>query len=261
MRRTGRLALAILLLGAPVSLQAQPPASQTQQIPPDALTPNAEAQALFEMLRAQPATGDFLAGMTAEETAPVDTIIADQFRRGETVADWQSRGVNLQAVIAALPGGPDAHMSEGTGPFGPYRVYPGDPPIESLIPREWFLVGRHGERRDGGSMGVQIARISPKVIMVTRGGGEEVGNASCSLHMQTFLYADPAVSASEMDQIAVVMTMRMLPEFDRQPICTIAEENGQGVYLVRNFDREGRRIVGQDASNVSFRIVPRAPYR
>jgi hypothetical protein len=198
--------------------------------------------------------------MTAQETAPVDTIIAEQFRRGETVADWQRQGVNMQAVLAALPGGADAHMSEGVGDFGPYRVYPGDPPIESLIPREWFLVARHGERRDGGTIGIQIARISPKLIMVARVGGEELGNASCTLHMQTFLYADPAVSASEMDQIALVMTMRMLPEFDRQSFCTIAEEREPGVYLVRNFDREGRRIVGQDANGLSFRIVPRASY-
>jgi hypothetical protein len=249
-----------LLLGTPVGLCAQSPASAPAPTPPEALLPNPEARAFFEALRAQPATGDFLAGMTAEETAPVDTIIAEQFRRGETVADWQRLGVKIQAVLAALPGGANAHMSEGAGEFGPYRVYPGDPPIESLIPREWFLVARHGERRDGGTIGIQIGHISPKVIMITRVGAEELGNASCTLHMQTFLYADPAVSASEMDQIALVMTMRALPVFDRQPFCSIAEERGPGLYLVRNFDREGRRIVGQDANGLSFRIVPRAPY-
>jgi hypothetical protein len=261
MGRLGRVGLAILLLGGFSSLQAQPSDSPHPQIPPDVLVPNAEAQAFFEVLRGQPLTRDLLAGLTAEQAAPVDTIIADMFRRGETVANWQRQGVNMRAILSALPGGADAHMSEATGRFGLSRVYPGDPPVETLIPRDWFLVGRYGERGDGGVVGIQIGRISPKVIMVARVGAEELGNASCTLHMQTFLYADPTVPASEMDTVATTMTMRMLPEFDRQPFCGIAEQSGPGVYLTRYFDREGRRLPAQDANSPSFRIVPRAPFR
>lgn len=257
-------ALVALLLAAPAAAHIQPPTTQAQPeptIPPEVLAPNAEAQAVFETLREHPATTDFMAGLTPEQAAPVDAIIAGMFTRGETVPDWQHHGVNIQAVLAALPGGPNAYMSEATGQFGPYRVYPGDPSVESLIPQDWFLIGRHGDRRDGGAIGIQVGRISPKVIMVMRVGAEELGNASCTLHMQTFLYADPAVSASEMDTIAVAMTMRMLPELDRQLFCVVAEANGPGIYLIRNFDREGRRMIGQDASDLSFRIVPRAPFR
>ena len=251
------LALA-LLLAAPAPAFGQ--VSDTQAIPSEVLAPNAEAQEVFEALRQQPATGDLLAGLTTEQTAPVDAIISELFRRGETVADWQRQGVNMRAVLAALPGGTGAHMSEATTEFGPYRVYPSDLPVESLVPRDWFLIGRHGERREGGTVGIQIGRISPKVILVSRVGFEEIGNASCTLHSQTLLYADPTVTASEMDQIAVVMTMRALPAMDRQPFCVVAEESGPGVYRPRHFDREGRRLVGQDESGMRFRILPRAPY-
>jgi hypothetical protein len=166
----------------------------------------------------------------------------------------------MQAVLAALPGGADAHMSESTTEFGPYRVYPGDPPIGALVPHNWFLVGRHGERRDGGTISIHIGRISPKIALVSRIGAEQVGNASCTLHTQTFLYADPAVPASQMDQIAVVLTMRSLPLLDRQPSCIVAEESGAGLYRPRHFDREGRRLIEQDENGLPFRIVPRAPY-
>jgi len=98
-----RLALAALALAAPAAASAQAP--ETQAIPPQVLTPNADAQALFETLRQQPATGDLLAGMTAEQTAPIDALNAELFRRGETVADWQRQGVNMRTVLAALPGG------------------------------------------------------------------------------------------------------------------------------------------------------------
>jgi len=151
-------------------------------------------------------------------------------------------------------------MTEATSPFGPYRVYPGDLPIESVVSRDWFLVGRHGERREGGTISIQIGRMSPKLILVTRVGEEELGNASCTLHLQTFLYADPALPASEMDQIALIMTLRLLPQLDRQPACIVSEETGPGLYRPRHYDREGRRLVGQDENGMPFRIVPRAPF-
>lgn len=258
MKLVHRLALAVLVLAAPAAAFSE--ASDIQPIPPEVLAPNAEAQALIEALRQQPATGDLLAGLPAAQTAPMDAIITEMLRRGETVADWQRQGVNMQAVLASLPGGAGAHMTEGTAEFGPYRVYPGDLSVESLVPRDWFLIGRHGERRDGGTISIHIGRLSPKIILVARSGAEELGNASCILHNQTFIYADPTVPASQMDQVAVAMTLRLLPALDREPSCTIAEESGTGEYRPRHFDREGRRLVGQDANSMPFRIVPRAPY-
>jgi hypothetical protein len=84
LNRFRRLALAALVLAAPAAASAQAPDSQA--IPPDAFAPDAQAQALFETLRQQPVTGDLLAGLSAEQTAPIDNIVATIFRRGETVA-------------------------------------------------------------------------------------------------------------------------------------------------------------------------------
>ena len=253
-------ALAALLLAAPAAAPGQPPASGTQDIPAEVLAPNAEMEAIFESLRERPATGDTLAGITPEQAAPMDAIIAPLFMRGETVADWQNQGVNVRALIAGRPGGATAQMFVGTAPFGPYRIYPGDAPIDSLIPAQWVLIGRHGERREGGVMQVEIARISPKVIMIERVGLEELGNATCRLHGQSLFYADPAMPASEMDLIALVMSLRLLPEMHRQALCAVLEERAPGAYGSRYFDRSGRRVPQLDTQSVTLRLAPRAPF-
>ncbi len=260
MKRIRRLALVISLLTATAGASGQAPEA-AQPIPPEVLAPSAEAQAQVEALRANPATGDLLAGLPAEQTAPMDTIIAELFRRGEAVADWQRRGVNIHAMLATLPGGASAHMTESMSQFGPIRAYLGDPHVESLIPGNWFLVARYGERREGGVIQTFVARLSPKIIMVARSGIEALGNANCPLHTQTMFYADPAVPASQMDIVAIVLTLRTLPRYDRERACSVIEENSPGVFTTRYFDREGRRLPGHDANDMPFRIVPRATFR
>ena len=188
----------------------------------------------------------------------MDSIIAEQFRRGETVADWQRRGVNIYARLAAMPGGAGAYMSESTTQFGQVRTYLGDPTRESLIAGNWFTIARHGERREGGVISTLVARLSPKIIMVARSGSEMLGNANCPLHTEVLLYADPAVPASQMDVVAVVMTLRGLARYGREVVCSVTEENTPGVFTTRYFDREGRSLPGHDALDMPFRIVPRA---
>lgn len=255
-----RWALAALLLAAPAAAPGQPSASATQDIPAEVLAPSAEVEAMFEALRERPATGDTLAGLTPEQAAPMDAIIGPLFTRGETVADWQDQGVNLRALIAARPGGAAAQMFEGTAPFGPYRIYPGDAPVASLIPAQWVLVGSIGERGEGGAIQVEIARISPKVIMIERIGLEELGNATCRLHGHALFYADPAVPASEMDLMALMMGLRTLPEIHRQALCAVSEERAPGAYGTRYFDRSGRRLPQLDTQSVTLTITPRAPF-
>ena len=251
--RLARWALAALLLAAPAAAApVQPPAS----VPP----PNARAHALFEALGERPATSDVQMGFAPEQTAQMDAVIVRSFVRGETVADWRNQGVSQRALIAARPGGAAALMFERTTPFGIHRIYPGDPPIDSLIPAQWILVGRHGERGEGGVSQVEIAHISPKVIMISRIGLEPFGNASCRLRGHVLFFADPAVPASERDVIALGIHLRAQPEVDRQGVCAVFEERAPGAYASRYFDRSGRRLPQLDAGSGIHRIRPRAPF-
>lgn len=246
-----RWALTALLSAAAVAACGQPPPSGTQ---------DAKAHALFEALRERPATGDVRLGLTPEQTARMDAVIASTLRRGETVANWQNEGLSQRALLASRPGGAAAQMLEGTTPDGPYRIYPGDPPIESLIPAQWVPVGRYGEPREGGVIQIEIIRLSPKVVGVARIGLEEVGNATCHLHIYAIFYADPAVPASQRDVIALGFQLRALPEVHRQALCAVWEERAPGAYGPRYFDRSGRRIPQLDAQGRTFRIARRTPF-
>ena len=265
-RRRKLEALAALLLTAPATACDQPPTPLVQhpareQPARELLAPNAEVQALFERLRERPATDPSALGRSPEQAAQLEPIISDIFQRGELITNWQRQGVGFQRLLAAQPGGAEANMLAGTGPFGRYHVYPGDPAVSSLIPAEWHLVARYGERRDDGRIQVEVVRISPMLIKVERLGLELVGNATCRLHGQIQIFADPAVRASGTDLLALGFDMRAQQELDRHEVCSLAEERAPGVYASRLFDRAGNRLSNAEANLGTFRIVPRASFR
>jgi hypothetical protein len=259
-------ALAALLLTAPATACDQPPTPLVQQPAREqpsreALAPNADVQALFERLRERPATDPSALERSPQQAAQLEPVISDIFRRGETVTGWQRQGVGFQRLLAAQPGGAEANMLVGTGPFGRYHVYPGDPAVSSLIPAEWDLVARYGERRNDGRIQVEVVRISPMLVKVERLGLELVGNATCRLHGQILIFADPAIPASRADLTVLGFDMRARQELDRFQVYSIAEEQVPGVYASRLFDRNGSRLSNAEANIGTFRIVPRAPFR
>lgn len=253
-------ALVALLLAAPLAACGQPPASGARNGPVDLRAPSAEAQALFEALRERPATSDAGLGLTPEQIARMDKAISGSSTLGEAVANWQNEGLSQRALLATRPGGAAAYMLEGTLPSGPFRIYPGDPPIDSLIPAQWVPVGRYGERRESAVIQVEIARLSPKVVEVSRIGIEEVGNATCYLHASTVFYADPAVPASQRDILELGFQLRAAPEIHRLAVCALWEERAPGAYDPRYFDRSGHRMPQLDAESRTFIILPRAPF-
>ena len=255
-----RWALAALLLAAPAAGCGQPPASGTRNAATDVRAPSPEAQALFETLRDHPATSAAPLGLTPEQNARIDTALAEGSMRGERVPDWQNQGLSQRALVATRPGGASAQMLEGSMPSGPYIIYPGDPPIDSLIPAQWVPVAYSGARQESGVIQVEIAQLSPKIVGVARIGVEEVGNATCHLHAYTIFYADPAVPASQRDILALGFHLRAAPEIHRQALCAVWEERAPGVYGVRFFDRSGHRVPQLDARSITFEILPRAPF-
>lgn len=253
------LITALALLAASPSV-AQPALSDPTAIPADALVPDEDARALFEVLSSNAMTDEMLAtmirAMPGEGFRPVDQVIEQTLVPGELVAGWQASGIDLLPVIAALEGGLAGNIVEGSGQFGTDRVYLVDGPFDTFVQPEWVLVGQRGSPFSGDNVHVQVGYMSPKLILVERVAYRRQGNAYCRERAESRLYADPAVVASEFDMIAVMITMRSLAKLEQRGMCEVVEETTPGQYRTRLFDVEGRRLLGMEAQN-SFRIVPR----
>jgi hypothetical protein len=252
---------ALLLLASPAPAQtdrAAPP-----QIPAEALAPSEEARELFDQLPSQPLTAEMVEArmgpVGSAAARPMDAVVEQMLERGEPVPEWQTLGVEVRAVIGARAGGLAGNMSYGEGQFGPSFTYFVDRPIDAFVPASWVLVGRHGAPvagEAGEDIQVDIVRISPKVIFAERAVTRRMGNAHCRVRGESRLYADPQVPASEMDLIALVMTMRVLATRDAMSVCIVFIPESGDVYRARNFDAEGRPLPNLDAAQATFRIVP-----
>jgi hypothetical protein len=258
-----RALVAALALLTAASGAAQPAPTDPPAIPADALVPNDQARAFFEVLPASPMTDEMLVAAMRRVpggagTRPMDDIIERLLAPGEQVPDWQGLGIDLLPVVAARNGGLGGNIAEGSSQFGPVRVYLVDGPLESFLRPEWVLVGRRGSSFSGENVQIQVAQVSPKVIIAERIAYRRRGNAYCRERAESRVYADPGIAASEADMIAVMMTMRSLAMFERHGMCEVVEEVGAGEYRTRLFDVNGRRLPGLESS-ATFRIVPRPP--
>lgn len=255
------LIAALALLAAPPAA-AQPASPGQPGFPADTLAPNEQARALFDALPSHVMTDEMVETMIREalggDARPMDEVIEQILAPGELVSGWQDSGIDLLPVIAAREGGLAGNMAEAAGQFGPTLVYLVDRPIESLVRPEWVLVGRRGGPFSGDNVQVAISHISPKVILAERIAYRRQGNAYCAAQTESRLYADPAVSASEADMIAVMITMRSLATIERRGMCEVVEEVGPGQYRTRLFDVAGHRLPAAEGPE-TFRIVPRPP--
>ena len=254
------VAALILLAAAPVA--AQPPSGHPA-IPAELLAPNEEARASFEALASHPLTDQMIEAAIQSQpsgsTRPMDEIIERMFVAGPVVPGWQNSGVDEDAIVAALEGGPAAHMMEGANEFGPLYGYFVDRPLESIIPPEWTLIGWRGPHSLDGPAQIAVSHVSPKVILVERSLSSRHGRAVCRERTESRLYADPAVPATEADAITVIFTMRALASLEQRSLCAVVEDLGQGEYRARFFDSDGHSITVFDRGSPRFRIVPFRP--
>ena len=255
-----RSLVAALVLLAAVPLAAQPaPSSQPD---PTLFAPSDDAREFFAGVQSRPLTDELMAAAlpaTSPSVGWIDAMIEHMMSKGELVRSWQNLGVDEVALVAALPGGPTANMTEGANEFGPLHGYFVDRPIESLIPPQWVLVGRRGVHSLEGPVEIAISHASPKVILVERTTSRLRGNGSCREGAESLIYADPAVSASVADMLTVISTMRFLAAVESRGLCSIVEEVNPGQYRARHFDAEGHSFPEMDRQSPQFRIVPIRP--
>jgi hypothetical protein len=255
-----RRLVAALALFAAAPLAAQPaPSSQPE---PALLAPSDDAREFFTGAQSRPLTDELMATAfpaTSPTVRWIDAMIEHMMSQGELVRNWQNLGVDEVALVAALPGGPAANMTEGANQFGPLYGYFIERPVESLIPPQWVLIGRRGIHALEGSVEIAIGHASPKVILVERTTSRLRGNGGCREQAESLLYADPAVSASMADALAVISTMRFLAAVESRGLCFIVEEVSPGQYQARHFDDDGHSFPEMDRQSPRFRIAPVRP--
>lgn len=246
--------LSLLLAGVPAVAQpSRPP------IPPEMLVPNEEARAWFEVLESRIFTVADMAEIPPQVRALADTAVGRILRLGDTVPDWQQRGVDFHAMLAAREGGLAASMATTPGSFGPELVYFADRRLDGLAPREWALVARHGQPFEAELVQIEVIHASPKLIFIERVGYRRQGKAICRERAESRLYSDPRVAASDADLFAFAMTLALLARLDRTTLCHTTEEMPDGGYVTRAYDPQGRGYAQLNANTRPFRLVPSAP--
>jgi len=260
--RLAATALAALAAPAGAAQPAQPEQPAPSALPPipaEVLAPDEEAAAILQSAAERPISLEDMSGVSAEIAASLDAFTDQILARGEQVSGWQSLGVDLREAVRARDGGLTANMALGSNEFGFERTYFADEPFDTLVPREWVLIGRHGQPVHGEDVQVEISKIGPKVFLAERVAYRRQRNALCRVRSEARFYADPAVPATQADTIALLFGLRTLPALDRRGYCQVYEEREPGVYVTRSFDSEGYRLPALELILTPIRIVARSP--
>lgn len=258
MRRASSFLLALLAFGGFSSLaRAQQPESS---IPPEFLAESEEARNFFASVEAEPVSGDISARMPAELRAGMDGVLRRLLLPGEREDNRRQTGVDLEQVAASRSGGVANNMLYAVGPSGAQHTYYYDADISSLLPPGARLVATQGAPVAGPGINVDIAQVSPKVVMVIRSRYRREGRLRCLEAHSTRLFSLPDPNATLVDMMAVMSTLMVMERLATSGFCFGAEEREPGTYIYRSFDIEGRRLPNLNESQPPMRIVPVAPF-
>ena len=249
--------LAALLIASAGRVPAQ--TSGPTGFPLEALVPTAEAREFFDSLERFATSGEALPDLPDDLMAPLDPFIAPMFERGERDRNWSSSGVDMHALAEALPGGAAAHMLVGEGPFGPMAALFVDEPPESLAGSEWTPIASFGDLAPSDDVRAGFGRMSPKLLVVERIAVRREGNGLCYERVESHLYSNREVSASEADIISFVMFLRVRQMLDQRRLCMVWIEIEPGRYASRWFDLRGHRFPGLEMDGTLYSLVPRVP--
>lgn len=217
------------------------------------------ARDLFDALAVAPLDETRPARSSPVRLVVVDEDIAPTFARGERVAGWQARGVDLRAIARARPGGLAVNIAIAESPRHSRHISFRDGPIETWVPHGWRLVARRGRAIEAPNVQIEINRLTPMLMLVERVAYRREGQAWCRVRAQSRFFADPAAAATDRDVGVFIVAFGALAFLDRTHLCVVMEEEAPGLYRARHFDREGYRLPALDAPEQAFQLVPRPP--
>lgn len=207
---------------------------------------------------------DLLAGIESDLKLQdaIDRNVERVMRPGERLSDWSESGVDLDEVIAAVPGGAtdNVFLSERAGDiafssnrpflelFGPeYTTYP-------VSGTDAAFEVSQNERSFG------LIRIGEGVWFETSGIEEEVGNASCvnvnsaAARFHTIRLFSDLTKLEKSTLVAYAAGAQR----NGAKVCSVGEPDGVARWRSRYFLPDGRRLPVFDREGGRLKIVPRA---
>lgn len=187
---------------------------------------------------------------------------AELLRTGPVEANWSEGGVDLEAELAARPGGTAGNYLLSTDKNGdPGLDIWTNEPIARFVPTEWQLVDTRGDidrKLPGNAINLSIA---DGFAMVVRGNSRKVGTATCMGEIAgAQLYRVPGEpSADDLPEPIMIMIFRATIDYiAKQPICARYDRKGDG-FVMRSFMDDGRSLPRMDEMEGGSRIVAAAP--
>lgn len=206
---------------------------------------------------------DLLAGIDDDSrlAGEIDRNVERVLRPGDQIAGWSDSGIDLDDVIATMPGGAmdNALMSERAGDiaFSSERVF------DDLFGPEYTTYSVFGTDaafspgQNNRSFG--LIRIGDGVWMETSATEEKVGTASCSQvnSAAARLYTKrPFADLNKLEK-SMLAAYAAGAQRDGATVCTVAEADGEGRWRSRYYLPDGRRLPVFDREGARKKIVPR----
>jgi len=184
---------------------------------------------------------------------------------GDRMADWSESGLDMDAVLAAAPGGvtdnvyrqdrADDLVFQSSRQFG--DLFGADYKIYLVIGDAGSFTASHGDPSFG------LIRVGDGLWLETLSVNSAIGNARCSgsgakaLRLHTRRPYDSLTKLEKSTLAAYTAAARD----NESEVCSVGEAVGDNRYRSRYFLPDGRRLPVFDARSGRLSIVPRADVR
>ena len=211
-----------------------------------AATPGTDA---MEDVQARAFMESLIAQFEAEILAP-----------GPMVDGWNAQGADVEADLAARPGGKAGNYLLEVGKDGDrgVTVFSPESPT-SVIPADWTMIAEIGDFHRAGDFDLYAMQLDGPYFAVIRGANEQNGTAWCSSGwVQARLYEDSSVAeGSDLEPAVVEMLFKaFVRRFEDKVICSRHDAETDG-YRARYFLPDGRSLPKMDELEEKAVIVPR----
>lgn len=210
---------------------------------------------------------DLLSGV--ENHAELQTAFRENRTRvmqpGDRVADWSESGLDMDAVLAAAPGGvtdnvyrrdrADDLVFDSSSQFG--DLFGADYQIYLVIGDAESFTAFQGDPSFG------LIRVGDGLWLETLSASSAIGNARClgsgaeAVRLHTRRPYDSLTKLEKSTLAAYTAAAR----YDKINVCSVGEAVGNNRYRSRYFLPDGRRLPVFDGRSGRLSIVPRADVR
>lgn len=183
----------------------------------------------------------------------LDAQVAKVLTPGPVEPDWSTAGVDLDALLAAQPGGVDGTALIGDAPemrslryFGGRRM---------VLPRRLkATVVTQGP--NAGTGDAAALRMTRNLWLEGSAGIRRVGTARCTFGLGTLWQRSmPGATIDEGERMIGDLAIKMARQLADTEVCSSFRATGDGRYRERLFLPDGRALPG-DGDDETYRLAP-----